>query len=333
MIFKRVNNNGEAELHALIDHQWFNLSKSKGLSDFVKERQLDPAISSSLIAISNLSAESLGELKTFLLGCAETCDEPFENLVPFEPKSFRDFMLFEKHVVDSTRGYVKRFMPKLYRLTNVIEKLTGHDFKKFKPHQLWYRQPIYYFGNHLNFGVSGEAISVPSYTNAIDYELEVGAVLSRPLKNATPEQARRAIGGFVIINDCSARDVQKDEMESGFGPQKAKHFYSTMSCEFLTARDFDAQDSDFSGTVLINGKPVSRCCASDIKYSFAEAISFVSKDEQLHAGELFGSGTLPGGSGMETGNWVHRGDVLTLKVDQIGELTNQMVKGDSNESG
>ncbi len=324
MILKRVSRHGAIELKALIESQWFNLTKAKGLKGFVKEHQLDPALSTSVLAVANLSAENLAALKTFLLGSAETSDEKHECLIPLEPKSFRDFMLFEKHVIDSTRGYVKRFIPTLYPITNAIEKLTSKDFKMFKPHKLWYKQPIYYLSNHLNFGVSGDDISVPNYTSAIDYELEIGAVLSKPIKDATPAQARDAIGGFVVLNDCSARDVQKDEMESGFGPQKAKHFYSTMSCEFLTARDFDAQDSEFTGSVLINGEVVSRCSAADLKYTFADTISFASKSEQLHAGELFGSGTLPGGSGMETGNWVRRGDVLTLKVDQIGELTNKI---------
>lgn len=325
MILKRVDDKGVMVISALIEDQWFRVSKSRRMTDFIKRHELDSELSSSLISISNLESDQLTELEQILLADAKVCEAPQENTLPVQPRSFRDFMLFEKHVIDSTRGYVKRFLPKLFQLTNIVEKITGKTFKKFKPHKLWYQQPIYYFGNHLNFGSSGENITTPEYTNALDYELEIGAILSRPLRDATLEEAKAAIGGYVILNDLSARDVQKDEMDSGFGPQKAKHFYSTMSSEFLTSRDLNSEDSEFTGTVLINGKVVSNCNSVEMKYTFAEAISFASKSEQLHAGELFGSGTLPGGSGMETGNWVNSGDVLTLKVDQIGELSNKII--------
>lgn len=322
---------------ALIKQQWYKVSRSSLMNDFIKRHELASESSSqlgsklssqlgaSLISIANLEYDQLTELEGILLADANVYEGPLDNNIPIQPASFRDFMLFEKHVIDSTRGYVKRFLPKLFKLTNTVEKITGTTFKKFKPHQLWYQQPIYYFGNHLNFAACGDNISVPEYTNALDYELEIGAILSRPLRDATVQQAKAAIGGYVILNDLSARDVQKDEMESGFGPQKAKHFQSTMSSQFLTSRDRNVEDGEFTASVLINDKVVSNCSSAGMKYSFAEAIAFASRSEQLHTGELFGSGTLPGGSGMETGHWVVPGDVLTLKVDQIGELSNKII--------
>ncbi|MBX2847765.1 MAG: fumarylacetoacetate hydrolase family protein [Acidiferrobacterales bacterium] len=325
MILKNVKLNDEILITTLLDEDWVALSSCNGLIEFLDQHDLDSKQSGDLLGLANLSADNLRELQRFLINAENVSLSSASACLPVEAKSFRDFMLFEQHVIDSTRGYVKRFLPKLYPITRAIEVLTGKSFKRFRPHKLWYQQPIYYFGNHLNMGMSGEDVSIPSYTNALDYELEIGAVLSRPIKDASIDEARAAIGGFVILNDFSARDVQKDEMESGFGPQKAKHFYSTMSCEFLTARDIDFDESGFTGTVQINGKVVSRCSSQNLKYSFAEAISHASNSEQLHAGEVFGSGTLPGGSGMETGNWVHRGDTLTLVINQIGELTNTIV--------
>ena len=62
-----------------------------------------------------------------------------------------------------------------------------------------------------------------------------------------------------------------------------------------------------------------------MQYSLGEAIAYASKNEQLHPGELFGSGTLPGGCGMENGHWLQSGNVLTLKIDGVGELTNRIV--------
>ncbi len=325
MILRRADNSGGKVVVALINDQYYEIENSKLMSDFISQHELCSKFHYNLLEIANLEGELLSELEAIILADAKTYNAPLDDIIPIEPKSFRDFMLFEKHVIDSTRGYVRRFLPTLFHLTNTIEKITGKTFAKFRPHKLWYQQPIYYFGNHLNFGGSGNNVVTPEYTNALDYELEIGAILSRPLRDATPEEAKAAIGGYVILNDLSARDVQKDEMECGFGPQKAKHFHSTMSSELLTSRDLNFEADEFTASVLINGKVVSKCNTVDMKYTFAEAISFASKSEQLHVGELFGSGTLPGGSGMETGNWVTSGDVLTLKVDQIGELSNTIV--------
>ncbi|MGD0641310.1 MAG: fumarylacetoacetate hydrolase family protein, partial [Roseiarcus sp.] len=149
---------------------------------------------------------------------------PSLPLLPIQPLSFRDFMLFERHAVDAARGYAKRFMPGRYKLAHALERLSGATFPPFKPAPLWYRQPIYYMSNHLAFVPSGAPVRGPSYSGALDYELELGFILAQPLFNASAEEATRAIGAFVVLNDFSARDLQFAEMRSGFGPQKSKHF-------------------------------------------------------------------------------------------------------------
>lgn len=174
----------------------------------------------------------------------------------------------------------------------------------------------------MNFISEGDTIVWPSYTQALDYELELGAILSKPILNASPEEAFEAIGGYVVLNDVSARDVQKNEMDSGFGPQRAKHFINAISSEVVTADEAKPALDKLTGSVSINGKKVSNCDGRKAHYSIAEAVAFVSTDEQLHSGELFGSGTLPGGSGLENGHWVSPGDTLTLELEGIGSLTN-----------
>ncbi|WP_306044056.1 fumarylacetoacetate hydrolase family protein [Nocardia cyriacigeorgica] len=65
--------------------------------------------------------------------------------------------------------------------------------------------------------LSGVPISARPYTNALDFELELGVVLGAPLKNATVEEAAAAIAAVVVVNDFCARDVQLAEMRSGSG--------------------------------------------------------------------------------------------------------------------
>jgi 2-keto-4-pentenoate hydratase/2-oxohepta-3-ene-1,7-dioic acid hydratase in catechol pathway len=240
--------------------------------------------------------------------------------LPFQPLTFRDFMLYERHAIDAARGFARRFMPAAYVAGRAYERLTGRIFPPFRPNKLWYCQPIYYMSNPLTFVPSGTNIVSPEYTKAFDYELELGFVLGRPLFNATPEEATNAIASFVVICDFSARDVQKQEMDSGFGPQKSKHFLSSMSDLAVPADDVMPTVTSLSATVEINGKIVVHTSTQDMRYSLGEVLAHASRGEQLYAGELFGTGTLPGGSGMENGHWLKSGDRLRLSIEHIGSI-------------
>jgi 2-keto-4-pentenoate hydratase/2-oxohepta-3-ene-1,7-dioic acid hydratase in catechol pathway len=247
------------------------------------------------------------------------------GLLPFQPLSFRDFMLYERHVVDSSRGYAQRFLPAAYGIGRVYERVTGRAFPKFRPKPLWYKQPIYYMSNHLTFVPSDTDVSAPSYSTALDYELELGFVLSRPLFNASPDEAMKAIGGFVVLNDFSARDVQREEMESGFGPQKSKHFLSSMSDTVAIANDALPMVENLVASVRVNGREVAKPSTRGMRYSLGEVLAHASNSEPLYPGELFGTGTLPGGSGMETGCWLKSGDELHLRIEGVGEIRHRIL--------
>lgn len=244
--------------------------------------------------------------------------------LPFQPVSFRDFMLYEKHAVDAARGLVGRFMPAAAPVARAFEKVSGRTFPAFRPKPLFYRQPIYYMSNHLSFVPSGTPMEFPSYTAALDYELELGFMLKSPLFNATPQEALEAIGAFVVVNDFSARDVQRAEMVTGLGPQKAKHFASSMSAVAVTADEILPRVESLTGSVSINGTTVGAVSSAGPQWSIGEVLAHASRDERLYPGELFATGTLPGGSGMETGHWLRPGDRLVLTIDQIGEVSHQI---------
>lgn len=241
-------------------------------------------------------------------------------LLPFQPASFRDFMLYEQHVLNASRGLVRRFHPGQYRLVETVEALTRRTFPLLKPKPLFYAQPMYYMSNAMTVIPSGTPIAAPSYSNALDYELEIGFVLARGLFNATPAEALDAIGAFVVLNDWTARDVQRAEMGSGFGPQKAKHFASSLSEVAVTADDILPRIDALHGTVSINGSVVSTVSSAGMQHSLGDVLAHASRSEHLRPGELFGTGTLPGGSGMETGHWLRPGDTLELTIDGIGHI-------------
>lgn len=247
-------------------------------------------------------------------------------LLPFQPLSFRDFMLYERHVEDASRGLVQRFHPGQYRAVRVVEAITRRTFPLLRPRPLFYAQPIYYMSNAMTFVPTGTPIAAPSYSDALDYELEIGFVLARPLVDATPAEALDAIGAFVVLNDFSARDVQRSEMDSGFGPQKAKHFASSLSEVAVTADEILPRLDALQGSVTINGATVATVTSAGMQHGLGEVLAHASRSEPLRAGELFGTGTLPGGSGMETGHWLRPGDTLTLSIDGIGHVEHRIVE-------
>lgn len=245
--------------------------------------------------------------------------------LPFQPLSFRDCSLYEQHWIQSSRGYAKRFLPAASLATSLYERVLRRPFPAFKPHPLAYRQPVYYFGNHMSFVPSGTPIRPPRFTKALDYELELGAVLSKPLHNATPQEAVAAIGGFVVVNDWSARDIQRREMATGLGPQKSKHFCSSMSDEIVDAKDVLPRIERLQAHVEVNGEIVAKTSTANMLHDWAETLSFLSMDEPLWPGELIATGTLPFGTSMETGRWLKPGDTLRLVIEGVGEIWHELL--------
>jgi len=252
----------------------------------------------------------------------EALPDDSRPLLPFEPASLRDFMLSETHAVNAGRGMIRRFKPRLAPIVDTYERVTRRTFPMLKPKPIWYEQPIYYFGNHMNTVTDGAVIEWPSYTGALDYELELAFVVASPLLNATADEALDAIGGFLILNDFSARDVQLAEMRSGFGPQKAKHFVNAVSSTVVTADEILPRIDRLRGQVLINGELVAETTTAGMQHSLADLLVHVSSGERVHPGEVFGLGTMPGGSGMENSHWLEPGDEIELRIDRIGSLRN-----------
>lgn len=336
MHLRRVSKgaNGQAHTRAPVQAQvlagenWVSLREVLALAFPSSDPAEIERWASDLIAFLDAPAEIRAEVakQAREMEPPQTIDN--DCVLPFGPKSFRDFMLFERHAVDAARGFVKTFQSHLMPVVAGFETITGRDFPALRPHSLWHRQPVYYFGNHLNFQSDGDSVAVPSYSQALDYELELGFVLAHGLLDASPQEAEAAIGGFVVLNDFSARDVQLDEMRSGFGPQKSKHFTNSMSSVIVTADEILPCWRDLSGLVRINGDVVARPAARDARWSLGEVLAHASRSEHLHPGELFGTGTLPGGSGIEIDRLLKPGDVIEVGIEGIGTITNRIVAPD-----
>lgn len=249
------------------------------------------------------------------------------DVMPFRPLLYRDFMLFEKHVINSSRGFVKRLMPKAALVAKLYEGITRKTFPFFLPKKPWYENPVYYKGNVLSFVADGETVTFPQYAIIKDYELELGMIITKDVLNATEEEGFGAIGAFCVFNDFSARNVQIDEMrKTGFGPCKSKDFASAISSVIVTADEILPVLDSLTTRVYINNKKVAEGEIKGLYHSLGKAVAYASKGERVYAGEFMATGTIPNCCGMENGTVLECGDVIRLEIDKVGELTNPISK-------
>lgn len=215
-----------------------------------------------------------------------------------EINMYRDFYAHEKHV---KKGFEKR-----------NEAVPA----------AWYEIPAYYKGGNTGFIGHDEIIPWPFYSQQLDYELELGVVIGRDGKNVKAQNIRNHIFGFTILNDISARDIQRKEMSIRLGPAKGKDWCSVMGPVIVTFDEFNYQEPDLKMTASINGDLWSEGQSGDSNYSWGQMIEHLSMEEWIRATDFIGSGTVGTGCGLELDKWIKPGDVVELEIERIGKLKN-----------
>lgn len=273
---------------------------------------------------------SLTSAREAIAAAAETAD-PEQAALPFQPRSIRAYMLWEDHVVNSSRALVKRFFPRpIARVVGGYERLTGRTFPKLKPNSRYYEAPVFYLANHTSVLADGEEMWWPSHTKALDFELELACVLARPLVDATPAEATEAVGGWFVLNDWTARDVQADDARRNvFGPViKAKTFATSIGPDVLTA-DALPDWTAVTGRVRVDGEVWCEGRTAEPQHSLGEMLAYASAGEKLDAGDVISTGTMPSCCGLELDRWIQTGQTVELEIDGIGTLTNRISRSAS----
>jgi len=256
---------------------------------------------------------------------ASATANPEEAGLPFIPRSMRAFMLWEPHVIQSSRMLVKNFFPApAWRAVSLFEK-TGRTFPKFKPNERFWEAPTFYVANHAMALADGQDMWMPSHTKALDFELELACVLRSPVVDATPEEAVNAIGGWFVLNDWSARDVQADDYRRNvFGPVvKSKTFANSIGADVVTADSF-GDWKNATGRVRVDGEVWCEGATRNPAHDIGEMLAYASKGERLDAGDVISTGTMPGCCGLELDRWIQPGQTVELEIDGIGTLSNTL---------
>jgi 2-keto-4-pentenoate hydratase/2-oxohepta-3-ene-1,7-dioic acid hydratase in catechol pathway len=224
-------------------------------------------------------------------------------LPPVEAPTVRDFVAFEEHV----EGIAGEVVPQ------------------------WYEAPTFYFTNPYALTGAHDDVAVPPGCRAFDFELEVAAV-------AGPEQE---IFGYTVLNDWSARDLQRREMKVGLGPAKGKDSATTLGPWLVTADELEPyRDADgflaLDMRVSVNGVRIGQDLLSNMGWPFEELLGYAARGTVVRPGDVLGSGTC-GNGGCLAELWGRRGtqdppplrpgDVVEMTVEGIGTIRNRVVAG------
>lgn len=243
------------------------------------------------------------------------------------PRSFRDYIGFEMHMLNASRSF-------------------GHTIGA-----AWYEMPIFYFTNHQAIYGPDDAIRRPARETKLDLELEMACIIGKQGSDIKAEEARAYIFGYTVFNDWTARAIQKREMEVPLGPHKGKDFANAIGPCIVTADELEPYrctitEADFPEPLRFPFGPTDRLnlkmqtringvttCEGNYKtafYNFEQMIERASENGvNLMPGDILGSGTVGWGSLIENAFSVHRplepGDVVELEIEGIGVLRNRVV--------
>ena len=257
--------------------------------------------------------------------------EEVQLLAPIpEPPSVRDFYAFEQHV-------------KTARAKRNLDMIPE-----------WYEIPVFYFSNPAAINGPDDPIAYPKGTEWLDFELEIACVIGKAGKDIPVDEAAGYIAGYTIMNDWSARDVQRKEMLMSLGPAKGKDFATSLGPWLVTPDELAARRTgsgasercDMTMLARANGQELSRGNFKDIYYSFPQLIAHASANVWLKPGDVIGSGTVgtgclleltppaptlpadqrpPAPISREQLRWLQRGDMVELEIEGLGVIKNRII--------
>lgn len=229
-----------------------------------------------------------------------------------EVTSIRDFYAFEQHV-------------------RTARKLRGLDVAPE-----WYQVPAFYFSNTTGVIGQDDFVYAPRGCKALDYELELACVISASGKDIPADDtALDYVAGFTIMNDWSARDLQRPEMAIGLGPSKGKDFATSLGPLLVPLDELTDCYRDgrlhLEMTAKVNGKVYSQGNSGTMYWTWPQLISHASRDVLLRAGDVLGSGTVGTGCILEltpeaVGGWLKPGDIVELTIEKLGTLRNRVIE-------
>jgi fumarylacetoacetate (FAA) hydrolase len=201
----------------------------------------------------------------------------------------------------------------------------------------------------------GPVSCMPDHLNNLDFELEAAVVIGKKGMNIPAGEADEYIAGYLIMNDLSARTLQREEMVLNLGPAKGKDFATALGPWLVTPDELEpykmAPKKDHTGNrynltmkCWVNGVQVSEGSLADMDWTFAEIIQRCSYGTPVYPGDVIGSGTVGTGCFLELNGtnkrknpgykeqWLQEGDTVEMEITGLGRLKNKIQKSPFNFS-
>ncbi|GAC1451989.1 MAG: fumarylacetoacetate hydrolase family protein [Ktedonobacterales bacterium] len=227
-----------------------------------------------------------------------------------DPPTIRDFYAFEQHVKAARARRGVGMIPE------------------------WYEIAVFYFSNTSALFGTDEPVPYPRLSQELDFEMEMAAVIGRAGSDIPAEEAPGYIAGYMVMNDWSARDLQRHEMKLNLGPAKGKDFATSLGPWLVTPDELEERRTgagkderfDLAMTGRINGDQLTSANFKDITFTFPQMIERASQHVRLRPGDILGSGTCGTGCILELGTerhrWLQPGDLVEMEIERLGTLCN-----------
>lgn len=172
---------------------------------------------------------------------------------------------------------------------------------------------------------SGEAVVHPHISRSLDYEGELGVVIGTRTTNLSVEDAMRAVAGYVVVNDVTARDIQSEDPASQWVRGKTLDTFAPMG-PYVVTSDSVPDWRELRLQTWVNGELRQDELCGDMIFGVEELVSFVSQDVTLEPGDVILTGTPSGvGAGFIPPRWLHPGDLVEVEISGLGRLCSPVV--------
>jgi 2-keto-4-pentenoate hydratase/2-oxohepta-3-ene-1,7-dioic acid hydratase in catechol pathway len=166
----------------------------------------------------------------------------------------------------------------------------------------------------------GDPIVIPPVTEQVDYEAELGVVIGERVRGASVENALEAVRGYLCLNDVSARDLQFGDGQWTRG--KSLDTFCPIGPELVPAASVPDPQA-LSIRAIVNGEVLQDSSTSNMIFTVAEIIAYVSRAITLEPGDLIATGTPAGvGAFRDPPIRLRPGDEVTIEIEGVGSLTN-----------
>jgi 2-keto-4-pentenoate hydratase/2-oxohepta-3-ene-1,7-dioic acid hydratase in catechol pathway len=171
----------------------------------------------------------------------------------------------------------------------------------------------------------GEPVRLPPLTAQPDYEAELAAVIGTPVRDASEAQALAAVAGYTILNDVTARDLQRTDGQ--WTRAKSLDTFGPLGPAIVTADEVGDPQS-LTVRCFLNGELVQEASTADMIHSVARLAAYLSRAFTLLPGDIVATGTPSGVGAFRTPpRFLRPGDVVRCEIEPIGALENPVVAG------